>query len=44
MCRNAAEHAFGADVLIDVGPMNPVAVANEFPIRALRGRRVGQPP
>src|SRR6266545_336743 len=42
--RNPVEHAFRADVFIDVRPVHSVAVADEFPIRTLRGGRVGQPP
>jgi hypothetical protein len=41
---NAVQHAFGADVFIDVGPMDPVTVPNQAPIRALSWRRVRQPP
>jgi len=41
---NPAEHAFCADIFIDIRPVHSMAVAYEFPIGALRWRRVGQPP
>ena len=39
MCRHTSEHAFGADILVDIGPMHSVTFANELPVCSLRGSR-----
>ena len=36
MSGHALEHALGADVFVDVWPMNAMTIANEFPVRSLR--------
>lgn len=43
-CGNAVQHAFRTDVLVDIGPMRAMAVADELPIGALRRCRFRQPP
>jgi len=42
--RDAAQYPFRADVLVNVGPMNPLAVADDLEVPALFVRRLGQPP
>ena len=37
------QQAFGAEVFIDVGPMDAVSTAGDFPVRALLRRCFGQP-
>jgi hypothetical protein len=44
MCRDADPHSVCADVLVDVGPVNAVTIANQVPVRSLGGRRVRQAP
>lgn len=41
-CGRASQQSFGAQVLVDIGPMNSVAAASNFPILALRGCGVEQ--
>jgi hypothetical protein len=40
----AVEHALCADILIDIRPMNPVTIANQFPVGPLCRRRFRQAP
>ena len=40
MCRDAAQHAFRTDVLVDIRPVNAVAIADQLPVRPLRWCRV----
>ena len=42
--RNPAEHTLGADVFIDVRPVDPVTVTNQLPMRPLGRRRVRETP
>src|ERR1700676_727720 len=39
----ASQQSFGAQILVDVGPMDSVAAAGNFPVLALRGCGVEQP-
>src|SRR5580658_220777 len=39
----ASQQSFGAQILVDVGPMNSVTAAGNFPVVALRGCGVEQP-
>ena len=41
---NAVKHAFGADILIDVWPMDAMTVSDDFPVCPLFERCLGQPP
>lgn len=42
--RDSVKHSLGTHVLINVRPVNAVAVADQRPVRPLLGRCVGQPP
>ena len=43
-CGNAVEQAVRAQIFVDVGPVNAVAVANQCPVRSLGWRRIGESP
>ena len=43
-CWNAVEQAVRAQIFVDVGPVNAVAVANQRPVRSLGWRRIRESP
>jgi len=43
-CRCAIEHAFDADIFINIRPMNTNTLSNDLPMITLRGSRFGQSP
>src|SRR5947207_7132260 len=42
--RDTAQHAFQANVLVNVGPVNSLTVPNDFPACSLLRSRIGEAP